>query len=285
ENRPQPDGTPAAPENRPRGTTNLQRGTTNLQGLLARRWQEIAERQFQEQRPEIRLFVGHFFFAAPGTARAGLTEVLRGEEGEGERSVLHPGGIELISTAAIPQVDYAAFGHLHRPQILHGEQRFPAVYAGSPIAYSQAEADQEKTVMILESQDLGIMALHTLAISSGRRILRHRASSPDEALSWLKEHPDDFIDLEIETPRFLEGGVYQEIKQSHPRLLSIVPVLTASRDDDRLPESMDPREQGLEDLFARFFQERKGVAPSEEILTLFRELASLDPDEAQEEQQ
>src|SRR5277367_4507737 len=63
---------------------------------------------------------------------------------------LRLGALGDLDAAAIPAgLDYVALGHLHRPQAVPGAGS-PAVYAGSPIAYSFSEAGQDKRAVLVE---------------------------------------------------------------------------------------------------------------------------------------
>ncbi len=62
-----------------------------------------------------------------------------GVESESERSLLQVGGAELVDASVFDGFSYVALGHLHRPQLVGGEERI--AYCGSPIPYSFSETD------------------------------------------------------------------------------------------------------------------------------------------------
>ena len=73
-------------------------------------------------------------------------------EPDGERSILHPGGLELIDAAYVPkQIQYTALGHLHRPQSVR-KGASPVVYSGSPLAFGLSEENQQKSVVVVEAE-------------------------------------------------------------------------------------------------------------------------------------
>ncbi len=71
--------------------------------------------------------------------------VAGGAKGDSERDIT-VGGVEVVPAEVFSDVTYVALGHLHRPQ-----QITPAIhYSGSPLAYSFSEADQVKSVKVVE---------------------------------------------------------------------------------------------------------------------------------------
>lgn len=85
----------------------------------------------------------------PAGARAVLVAhafVAGGEESESERP-LSVGGSAAVDAGLFHGFDYAALGHLHRPQTLGGGR---LRYAGSPLKYSLSEVGQAKSLTLVE---------------------------------------------------------------------------------------------------------------------------------------
>ena len=68
--------------------------------------------------------------------------------GGGERS-LTVGQIYGVTPQAMPQVQYVALGHVHRPQRVQGSA-VPARYAGSLLQLDFGEKEQKKSIAIVE---------------------------------------------------------------------------------------------------------------------------------------
>ncbi len=61
------------------------------------------------------------------------------------------GGLDEVSAEVFAPFDYVALGHLHRPQNVTAPAAQPLIrYSGSPLAYSFSEAEQEKSVTLVE---------------------------------------------------------------------------------------------------------------------------------------
>lgn len=243
-----------------------------LQDLLAERWRERAERSLQGE--GINLLVAHLMFAADPQNPP--------EEPDGERPIAHVGGAPALSTGIVPTViQYAACGHLHRPHGVTGAA--PLYYSGSPLAYSFAEAEQEKSVTIVEVEPHGSLgseaSLRHRPLTSGRPLLRYHASSVEDALAWLGEHPTALVELSITLPNYLSGADRRRLHEVHDGIVTIVPLsASTSAIEEDGGERIDPTGD-IHGLFARYFYERHGVEPDEALRELFREvLAETGPE-------
>ena len=130
-----------------------------ISALLGARWKTLAETYCDEQ--GINILSAHLFMAEMSADETGSEELqpdLFGgseqvsgrleplQEPDEERSILHPGGLELIDAALVPpQTRYTALGHLHRPRTVRGGDS-PVVYSGSPLAFGLSEENQQKSV-------------------------------------------------------------------------------------------------------------------------------------------
>ena len=65
----------------------------------------------------------------------------------------------------VPEVSYAAFGHIHRPQALPLSSK--GWYAGSPIALDFAEASEEKMVLLVEAEPSRPPHIRQIPLSGG----------------------------------------------------------------------------------------------------------------------
>lgn len=77
--------------------------------------------------------------------------VAGGTASESEREIA-VGGISAIPASIFEGVEYAALGHLHRPQSV----RENIAYSGSPLAMSFGEADHVKSVSLLDFSSRGL---------------------------------------------------------------------------------------------------------------------------------
>ncbi len=122
-----------------------------------------------------------------------------GEPAESER-MLTVGGAETVSVQLFDLFSYTALGHLHRPQqFLEGK----VSYSGSPLKYSFSEAENQKSVTIIQLDGLGLITVSKRELKP-RRDLRKVKGVIEKAefklLSPDKENPPsigDFLEVSL----------------------------------------------------------------------------------------
>lgn len=75
---------------------------------------------------------------------------------------IYVGALEAFPTSGFPPADYIALGHIHRPQIVAGQEQIR--YSGSPIALSFDEAKQQKQVLLVDLDANGLQSITPLAV-------------------------------------------------------------------------------------------------------------------------
>ena len=100
----------------------------------------------------------------------------------------------------LPQVSYAAFGHIHRPQALPGSV-LTGRYAGSPICLDYGEEGEQKEIVFVEAEP-GRPALVTPQPLSGGRKLRTLDGTLDEIRAQAATVGDAIcrVTIRTETP-------------------------------------------------------------------------------------
>lgn len=81
--------------------------------------------------------------------------------------ILAIGGTDLVDASIFAGFDYVALGHLHRPQLVGGDERI--AYSGSPIAYSFSEG-HPKSVRLVDIADGRVAGTTTLPVPVGRPV-------------------------------------------------------------------------------------------------------------------
>ena len=103
------------------------------------------------------VLVSHQFYTAGGS-----------EPSVSDSEVRLVGGIENVDISAIALFDYAALGHIHRAQKI-GKETFR--YCGTPLAYSVSEAEDEKSVTVVELLEKGrAPVIRALPLAPLRRV-------------------------------------------------------------------------------------------------------------------
>jgi len=194
------------------------------------------------------------------------------QEEDGERPILHPGGLELIPFSAFPgEIDYVALGHLHRPSLSQSDAQ-TVCYSGTPLAYSLSEAEQQKQLFLAELEPGKKAVVKAVPLMAGRKIRRGKFKALDDALSWLKEYREDYVEITMEVDRYLDSGVRDTLLENHKRVLAVIPEIQMVDDFSQGKHKHLDMDAPVDQLFVDYFRWKNGGADPEPcLLELLRE--------------
>lgn len=193
--------------------------------------------------------------------------VTGGHVSESELS-LSVGGTGEVDGHLFEPFDYAALGHLHRPQEVGG--RAQVRYAGSLLKYSASEADHVKAMTLVELPARGAARTEPLPFTPRRDVRRLRGHFQDLLETDIPGNREDYLFVEL-----LDAGpvldAMARLRQRYPNLLG---VRSAEEEAFREPGALDVDHRSLdpETLFERFFLETTGTGLSEEERAVYREV-------------
>lgn len=87
---------------------------------------------------------------------------------------IYVGSLEAFPTSAFPAADYIALGHIHRPQKVGGLEHIR--YSGSPIPLSFDEAGQQKEVLLVDLDHIGLCGVTPLPVPCFQPLLTLRGT-------------------------------------------------------------------------------------------------------------
>jgi DNA repair protein SbcD/Mre11 len=185
---------------------------------------------------------------------------------DGSERRLHIDQSYAVSPQSLPaSAQYAALGHMHQPQVI-ADAAAPAAYCGSLLQLDFGERAQQKVVRIVEAHP-GRPAEHrAVPLTKGRPLVELRG--PVEAVRERAEGAGEaYIRavLDLDAP---EPGLAQRLRDDFPNIVDVR--LEYAREE--LAPAAEFANLAPEELFARYHRAQHGVAPSEEMLALFREL-------------
>ncbi len=233
----------------------------NEDGIIQQAYDERLSSLFQHLsssfRPDtVNIAMSHIFVAG-------------GKESESERPI-QIGGAYTVSLRSLPSsAQYVALGHLHRPQNLSHKDTL-ARYSGSPLAYSFSEANQSKSVTIVNVEPGKTPRIEERLLSSGRPLVKWRAADGiDQVYQWLEENrdPSAWIDLEIKLSEALSMHDIQALRKAREGFVNIRPIY-----EEKIEKSEERRSvhTPIDQLFKRFYHLQTGGAePSAELTELF----------------
>lgn len=125
---------------------------------------EVAVKYMQIDRSKRNVLIAHQFVT--GSKRS---------ESE-EKSV---GGLDNVDSSAFDGFDYVALGHIHGPQTAGGNNIY---YCGTPLKYSFSEANDQKSVALIELKQKGELSIVRLPLTPKREVVDLRGTY-DELMS------------------------------------------------------------------------------------------------------
>lgn len=264
--------TPYANEIRLKTFLGIEDRENSLRTVLADKWNYLADKYCDDK--GVNLLTAHLYFMK----KDGEVEA----EPEGERSILHIGGAQAIFSENVPaQMQYVALGHLHRYHSVD-KKPCPIVYSSSPLSYSFAEANQKKQVVLIDLEP-GKPAIYSpIELTKGFGLLRGEFSELEEAVNWLRENQDKYVELTIQTNTYLDAQLRKTLAVEHDKIVNIIPKLILDKDateEDKSKLLTIDETQDLTSLFIEYFKYSNGdKIPSESLMNLFKEVINKEND-------
>ena len=212
---------------------------------------------FQVRR-HINLFVAHLFVDGSAWSRS-------------ERP-LHVSETYATRVSSIPAVAYAAFGHIHKPQVLPGG--IPGRYAGSPFAMDFGEVGEEKHSVFVEVKPAQAAQITTLPLRSGRPLF-HLQGERAQIEAQADSIGEALLKITVDVDK-VEPGLAEWASALFPRatLLDVSERLRGrARPGAPQPARAEEAERELDQLFGDYLKEHPHPrCPEGELRETFLEL-------------
>lgn len=164
-------------------------GTSRIENVrlgIKKHYDTLAE-ICQEKYPNLpKIAMGHLYAHGASTS-----------DSEREIQIGNEAGID--SDCFSKTFDYVALGHIHRPQIIGGNERIR--YSGSPIPLSFSEKNDQKIVLILELSESKIQEIETIEVPKFRELKRISGTLEEVKAKLLTFHNEtplkSFIEIEV----------------------------------------------------------------------------------------
>ena len=186
-----------------------------------------------------------------------------------ESEVVTVGGVDNVDCAAFAAFDYVALGHLHGPQPVGGRCR----YAGSPLPYSFSEANQDKSITVIQ-----VDAAHTCSISTLPLTPLHPMRELRGPLEELVKpdivaagSPEDYLRVTLTDEREPENAA-SRLRAVYPNLMRLEFDNRRTRQGELQLDEDWEEELPLEALFAEFVEKQNGRALEPESQVLLEQM-------------
>lgn len=186
-------------------------------------------------------------------------------EGSGERK-LHIGDLFAIPGQVLPgTAQYIALGHVHKPQpIPSAPVPGASFYAGSLLQLDFGEAEQAKSVRLVDARPGLPVDSHTVAITSGARLRNLRIKLDDLPLH-AEKYGDDYLRVVVESAGSVQS-LFEQVRAVLPNAIRVETVRT-----DVPAAAAAGTKRGLEphELLARYYAETRAQQIPPELIALF----------------
>lgn len=192
-----------------------------------------------------------------------------GAFGDNEEKTLELGGTKAIAIDDLPDVNYVALGHVHKPMRY---ERKKAYYAGSPIEYRVTENRFDKKIFVVDIEKESTK-VKEIALENIKPIREYWVEGVEEAIekshSLIGEQEWVYLNIKLKEP--IRNSDIRKIKLNK-NVLRIVPIIESIYEEEKDMRDLN-LEENIEELFIDFFKEEsKGLEPTEEIKSLFMSL-------------
>lgn len=188
---------------------------------------------------------------------------------------LSVGGSEIIDASLFQDFDYVALGHLHAPQKVSRETMR---YSGSLMPYSFDEVQQNKSIVIVDTDDFHIK---THSLSPSRTLKCYKGYFQQFMNPTFIEKKDDFLSFELEDDTLIPHAI-EQLRTLYPSLLQITYSYLMNQQTKTMTHHMHSIEQTDPlSLFEQFYQHVKNQELKEKSRKIVQNLLEKVGDESE----
>lgn len=171
------------------------------------------------------------------------------------------GGLDQVDAALFDGFDYVALGHIHSPQHVG---RDTVRYCGTPLKYSFSEANQQKSVTVVELLEKGNVTLRSIPLQPLRDMRKIRGTYLEVTARSFYEgmNMEDYIQVTLTDEEDIPDGL-QKLRVIYPNLMRLEYDNKRTR-ESRVVDGAAVTEQKSElELFGEFYELQNNQPMSE----------------------
>lgn len=180
------------------------------------------------------------------------------------------GGLDQIGAEVFEVFDYVALGHIHSPQHIGRET---LRYCGTPLKYSFSEAEQKKSVVVMEIKKKGDILVEKVPLKPLRDLRKIRGTYMELMSKDFYEgtETDDYLQITLTDEEDVPDGM-AKLRTVYPNLMQLVYDNSRTR-QSRQVEVIEHVEQKSEmELFEEFYEIQNNQPMSGEQQDFVRKL-------------
>lgn len=169
-----------------------------------------------------------------------------------ESEDIQVGGLDNIDAAVFEAFDYTALGHIHSPQNVGTGM---ARYCGTPLKYSFSEADQKKSITIVELEEKGTVRIRLLPLSPLRDMRKIRGTYLElSARSFYQDmNCDDYIQVTLTDEDDVPDGL-QKLRVIYPNIMQLLYDNRRTRSSQEIDAAQSVEKKTEIELFREFYE-------------------------------
>jgi exonuclease SbcD len=162
------------------------------------------------------------------------------------------GGLDNVDAEVFEAFDYVALGHIHSPQWIGRET---VRYCGTPLKYSFSEANQKKTVTVVELKEKGQTEFYTIPLEPlhDMRILKGTYLEVTAKTFYQDMDKEDYVKVILTDEEDIPDGL-QKLRIIYPNLMRLEYDNSRTRQDRMIETAEDAEQKSKLELFEEFYE-------------------------------
>lgn len=162
------------------------------------------------------------------------------------------GGLDNVDAEVFDEFDYVALGHIHSPQRVG---RDTLRYCGTPLKYSFSEADQEKSVTVVELKAKGQVELRQIPLKPLRDMRRIRGTYMEvmDRSFYQGMNREDYVQITLTDEEDIPDGI-RRLRTVYPNLMRLGYDNARTRESREVEAAEEVEKKSELDLFLEFYE-------------------------------
>lgn len=187
-----------------------------------------------------------------------------------ESEELWVGGMDNVDASLMEAFDYTALGHIHGPQNIGRET---VRYCGTPLPYSFSEAEQEKSVTMVELKEKGNVKVYTVPLKPRRKMRKLKGFYEEVTFRENYRGTDlsDYLYITLTDEEDIPGAV-ERLRSIYPNLMKLDYDNQRTRENQRVTGTEASEQKTPLQHFEDFYKLRNNQEMNGQQRAFMREL-------------
>lgn len=182
------------------------------------------------------------------------------------------GGTDNVDASVFEPFDYVALGHIHRAQTCGGGEYIR--YSGTPLKYSFSEANDKKTVTVVEMNDKGHMTLNGIPLVPKRDMVEIKGTYEELTLKSFYEnttYQEDYIHITLTDEEDIPD-VLTKLRVIYKNIMKLDYDNKRTRTMNEIDAAKSVKEKTPFEHFSAFYELQNGQPMSDEQATFVSDM-------------